>query len=199
MPDRLLAIDVGRTIGWAAGQLTDPYPLEIGSRSLPTSSVRDLVAARLDAFDTWLTHSLPRLGTTLVVMAERFHVRNTGEAAASFSLDGLVRLHCYRRRIPLLVQPENTVRKEILGRGGGTTETMKQLALGWCQGSGLRVANDHEADACVLWVWACRELIRTTRSGQRDGDQQQVVVGKKRKKVAQKPASARLKAAAVGM
>lgn len=199
MPDRLLAIDIGKVTGWAAGQLTDPYPVEIGSVRLPTSSVRDLVAARLDVLDTWLSGSLLHLGTTIVVMAERFHVRNTGEAAVSFGLDGLVRMHCYRRRIPLLCQPEGTVRKEILGRGTGPSEEMKQLALAWCHNHGLRVTSDHEADACVLWRWACQELIRTTSSGQRGGHPLPVAVDNKRKKVAQKPVSARLKALAAEM
>ena len=37
--------------------------------------------------------------------------------------------HCV---VWVLVQPEGTVRKEILGRGSGPSEVMKQLAVDWC-------------------------------------------------------------------
>ena len=199
MPDHvLLAIDVGRVAGWACGSLTDIAPVEVGTYRLPTSSVRDLLGSRLDAFDRWLDPLFARLGPTLVVMAERFMGRNTGEAAVSFALDGLVRMRAYRRGTQILCQPEGTVRKEILGRGSGPSELMKQLAMDWCRAHGIDAMTDHEADSAVLWYWARNELVRqsTTCSGQPDGTTLHVVGKKKRNNVAQKPATVRLKAEA---
>lgn len=192
---RLLAFDVGRTFAWAYGDLVDPLPNHIASHRLASSSVRDLLGARMDVFDRWLDSHLFGCGATHVVMAERFRSRTTAEAASNYALDGLVRMHCYRRHIPLLCQPEGTVRKEILGRGSGPSDELKRLAAYWCADQGLAVTNDHEADACVLWAWAARELIATASSAQPDGAPQDVVVKKQRNKVSQKTNATRLRAA----
>jgi hypothetical protein len=153
---RLLALDVGATVGYARGQLGDE-PVHRTFR-LQTSSVRDLLGARLDRFEEWLTDAFRAFGITMVVMAERFHVRNTGEAAMSFGLDGIVRMVAYRHQARVLVQPEGTVRKEMLGRGSGPSDVMKQLAIDWCERHGYRVESHHEADSLVLWTWTEREL-----------------------------------------
>jgi Holliday junction resolvasome RuvABC endonuclease subunit len=160
MAERLLALDVGAVCGWAAGDVGDPYPERLGSRRLPGSSVRDLLGARLDVFENWLGGLLYASDITLLAMAERFRTRNTGEAAMAWGLDGVTHMVCYRLQIPVLVQPEGTVRKELLGRGSGKSEQMKALAMTWCAQHHLTVATHHEADAAVLWTWASRELIK---------------------------------------
>lgn len=201
MASCLLAIDVGRIAGFAYGDVIDPRPAEIGHVRLPTSSVRDLLGARMDAFLKWLGETALHPRPTMIVMAERFRSRTMGEAATNLALDGLVRLHAYRAGIPVLCQPEGTVRKEMLGRGSGSTEQMKRLALAWCERQNLTISNDHEADACVLWAWAARELVATaaattTSSGQRSGKQPHMGAKKQRNNVAQKTVPARLKAVA---
>jgi len=161
MPERILAIDVGRDVGWATGSLGDPAPGQWGTIRLPGTSVRDIVGARMDQLDEWLAESMHAWGTSVVVLAERFRARTMREASASLALDGLVRMHAYRRECRMLCQPENTVRKEMLGRGSGKSDEMKRLAINWCHNHSLEVGNDHEADACVMWVWANRELLKT--------------------------------------
>lgn len=158
MPSHLLSIDVGSVCGYASGRLGDE-PTH-GTLRLPTSSVHDLLGARLHRLEEWLGLYLPAHGINLIVMAERFHVRNTGEAAVSFGLDGIVRMMAYRQRIQVLVQPEGTVRKELLGRGSGASDVMKALALDWCRVRAFEVETHHEADAMVLWHWTERELAR---------------------------------------
>jgi Holliday junction resolvasome RuvABC endonuclease subunit len=160
MPDRLLALDIGRDVGWATGNLGDPRPTRWDTVRLPGTSVNDIVAVRMHYLDRWLADSLLAWDITVIVIAERFRARTMREASASLALDGLVRMNALRHNARMLTQPENTVRKEILGRGSGKSDEMKQLAIGWCRRHDLVVANDHEADACVFWVWASRELIK---------------------------------------
>lgn len=174
MPNRLLAIDVGSVTGYAYGQLgEDPSH---GTMRLPTSSVRDLLGARLDRFEAQLTELFRTECISRVVMAERFHVRNTGEAAVSFGLDGIVRMVAYRHNAPVLVQPEGTVRKEMLGRGSGPSDMLKYLALQWCEANKWPVTTHHEADALVLWHWTERELARQS-SGQ------EITIAKRRRTI----------------
>lgn len=189
---RLLALDTGSTFAWAFGDLTSPIPQEISSLKLATSSVHDLLGVRLSVFDQWLADHLLAWGITHIILAERFRSRTLGEAATNLGLDGLVRMHAVRRRIGMLCQPEGTVRKETLGRGAGRSEVMKRLANEWCSHRGVVVRNHHEADACVLWVWATQELISTASRENKSERPQHGVAKKQRNKVAQKPRDPRL-------
>src|ERR1700740_2435164 len=157
LPRYLVTIDLGRDTGFAHGPFSAVSP-QFGSWSLPIKDPLDPVGARIAALDNTLSRAFDEWEPSHLVVAEPVPARNMGEAIATFGMLGQVRAECWRRRIAVLVQPEGTVRKEMLGRGGGPTEVMKGLVLGWCKANGLDVPDHNAGDACVLWRWARDEL-----------------------------------------
>jgi Holliday junction resolvasome RuvABC endonuclease subunit len=97
-------------------------------------------------------------------MAEPFRSRNTGEAMSVGALYGIVRAECWRRNIVVKLQPEPTVRKEMLGKGRAPTDEMKALALAWCRANAIETRDHNIADACVLWEWTRRELLKQRKA-----------------------------------
>lgn len=158
----LLALDIGRTTGGAWGPLSARFP-DYAVWRLPTRDKLDVVGARIVHLRGNLATLFDTITPTYVVMAERFPARNMGEASSNLALDGVVRAECWRRKIKLMVQPEGTVRKEMLGKGAGSSEEMKQLAVAWCQKQGIALSEHDAADAAVMWWWTRQELIK--RSG----------------------------------
>lgn len=155
----LVALDVGRITGFAHGPFS-AVRAKCGSWPLPASDPVDPVGRRIAVLDNTLAAAFDLWRPSHVVLAERFPSRNLGEAAANFGLDGQVRAECWRRGIRLLVQPEGTVRKEMLGRGSGASEVMKALVMQWCGREGIEVPDHNAGDAAVLWRWARDELVR---------------------------------------
>lgn len=152
------SIDVAGVTGWAFGQVADVRPV-VGHWKLPQTDGLDIVGARVGVLENTISAWLDEYRPSIIVTAEPFKPRNIGEAMSKFSLLGVVRSECWRRNIRCLVQPEQTVRKEMLGRGTGSTEVMKRLALAWAARQGIEVADDNEADAAVLWRWTRDELV----------------------------------------
>lgn len=155
----LLSLDVSGITGWAFGGFADRIPAT-GIWPLPRRDDSDVVGARIAALENTLSAALDAWCPTVVVMAEAFPGRNMDEAMAKFAMLGIVRSECWRRKIRCLVQPEGTVRKEVLGRGGGSSETMKQLVMDWCHRQGIDVEDHNAGDAAVLWRWTRDELVR---------------------------------------
>jgi hypothetical protein len=159
LPRYLVAIDLGRVTGWAHGPFSAVQP-EFGSWPFPAKDPLDAVGARIAALDNTLSRHFDLWSPSHVVAAEPIPARNMGEAIASFGMLGQLRAECWRRQIEILVQPEGTVRKEMLGRGTAPTDAMKDLVLAWCKANGLDVPDHNAGDACVLWRWARDELAR---------------------------------------
>ena len=158
----LLTLDLGQVTGFAYGRFTARWPRP-GRWELPAVDRRDVIGARTAALDNTLAAALDRWSDVVVVaIPEAFPGRNQFDVAASGALHGVVRAECWRRGIKLLVQPEGTVRKEMLGRGSGPSVVMKSLALAWCARAGVTVGDHNEADAVVFWRW-CRDEIARQR------------------------------------
>lgn len=157
--DILLALDLGTTTGWAVGQLGQQRPV-CGIWELPKRDRYDVIGARLYAFQRAFVPLFREQKPARVVMAERFRSRTNDEAASGYALEGLVRLECWHAAVTPLVQPENTVRKEVLGRGWGSTEEMKRLVMAWCENAGIVVPDHNAGDAAVLWHWTRGELTK---------------------------------------
>lgn len=160
----LLALDLAQRTGWAIGRFTDLRP-ETGVWVLPRDDGLDYVGARVMALENELIPALDRWAPGFVVMAEPFIARNIAECESSFGLAGIVRSECRRRMIRILRQPESTVRKEVLGRGTGPTEEMKERVRAWCFAQGIEIADHNAGDAAVFWRWARDELVRQRRFG----------------------------------
>ena len=159
LPRYLVSIDLGRTTGFAHGLFSAVQPA-FGHWPFPVTDPLDPVGRRIAVFDNTLSRAFDEWCPSHVVAAEPVPARNMGEAIASFGMLGQLRAECWRRQIELLVQPEGTVRREMLGRGTGPTDVMKTLVLQWCAAQGLDVPNHHAGDSCVLWRWTRDELTR---------------------------------------
>lgn len=155
----LLALDLGRITGWAWAPLTETRPT-CDVWLLPASDPLDVIGARVAVLENTLALALERWRPEWVVLAETFRGRNASLADSQAALMGAVRAECWRARVRLRVQPETTVRKEMLGRGAGRTEIMKPLALAWCARQGIETSDHNAADAAVLWRWTREELTR---------------------------------------
>jgi hypothetical protein len=153
----LLVLDLGSITGFARGHI-DGLP-SLGTWDLAPGR-GDLVGGRAAVLDNTFAQALDVWGdVALVALAEAFPGRNQHDVAAAGALHGVVRAECWRRSIRVLVQPEVTVRKEMLGRGVGPTPVMKRLALEWCARAGFDVADHNAADAGVFWCWVRAELV----------------------------------------
>lgn len=151
------ALDLGGVTGWAFGKFSDARPA-VGRWQLPRTDPLNVAGARVAALENTLITWLDRHQPSVVITAEPFKPRNIAEAISKFSLLGIVLSECWRRDIRCMVHPEQTVRKEMLGRGTGPTEQMKALSLAWADRQGIDVADDNEAEAAILWRWARDEL-----------------------------------------
>lgn len=150
-------LDLGGITGWAKGRLRDRLPA-LGAWDLRPDQ-GDPLGGRAAILDNTLAAALDLWGDVAVVaIAEAFRNRSQAAAASAGALAGIVRAECWRRGIRVLVQPEATVRKEMLGRGYGPTERMKALALAWCERVGLFAVDHNAADAAVFWAWVRSEL-----------------------------------------
>ena len=157
---RLLVLDLATITGWALGPLSTLQP-QCGRWELPERDPRDILGARTAALDNTLAAALDVWSDVSVLgMAEPIPGRNQSDVAMMGALTGVVRAECWRRGIRVLVQPESTVRKEMLGRGSGRSAVMKELALMWCESHGITVPDHNAADACVFFCWCRGELMR---------------------------------------
>ncbi len=150
---RLLAIDVGQVCGVAYGDVRG-LPA-CGIWQLPKRDKRDVLAARIAELRDRFTEMLTEQAIDLVAVAEPVRSRTAAEAAHKGGLIGVIREECWRRHIGFQAQPEPTVRKHMLGRGSGSTEVLKALALEWCGRNAILVPTHDAADAAVLFAW-CR-------------------------------------------
>ena len=158
----LVAIDVARICGVAYGAVTFAYPVTLRI-VLPKDDKHDPVGRRMVTLYRELSELFEAHRPRWAVMAERFVGRNMHEVEALLALDGVARMVCREREIKLMRQPENTVRKEILGKGNGPSEEMKKRAVAWCEAQGIAVEDANCADAAVLWRWTRDELLRQGR------------------------------------
>lgn len=160
LPRYLVALDNGKTFGWAHGHFSDLRP-DCGTWQLAKADADDLVGCHVEQLRELLEEAFDEWRPTHIIMAETFMSRSRADAELSLGRLGAVRGVCWRRNIRFRVQPEGTVRREILGRGGAPTEVMKALVLEWCAREGIEVHGDHNAgDACVMWRWARDEYAR---------------------------------------
>ena len=158
----LASLDLAKTVGWAVGRIVDAKPI-CGAWRLPASDSLDVLAARIAALENTLGPWLDDEQIGVLVMAEPFRAKNTFEAEANAGLRGIVRSECWRRDIPVLWQPESTVRKEVLGKGRAPTDQMKALVMQWCARRDIHAIDHNAADAAVLWTWTAAEMLRQRR------------------------------------
>lgn len=160
--NRVLAIDLGKCVGWAFGMPGDPLPL-FGTWHLANTTLH---GPRFASYENELIAALERFKPTLVVMASP--LRRTGmqgqqAARQALGLAAFTESECYRARVQLREAHEGTVRKDVLGRGTFPAGAVKNVAVAWCIANGWPVTDDHQADALILWKHSCGVQSRLER------------------------------------
>lgn len=162
----LLALDLGQTVGWAAGasgkpdygsfKIAPPVGMDFG-RSL--ASAADQVAAlivRYRAPVVYIEAPAPLAAFT----NNPGMLQTRGEdVALQFALMGVVQLVCFRRSIRCELGNVNRVRTHFL-KGipkrhpdGSKIKPKARVNLA-CVKRGWITGDDHAADACALWAYA---------------------------------------------
>ena len=77
--------------------------------------------------------------------------------AQQLTLDRLARMAAWDANVPVFAIDVATVRRDILGRAWFSKGSAKREAMAFCRRRGWRVQTDHEADACLVWLWYCRQ------------------------------------------
>jgi Holliday junction resolvasome RuvABC endonuclease subunit len=146
-PGRVLALDCGRTVGWA---LYDPARdlMRCGSMDFRRADDIGKLTAR---FQDWLISLCIREHPALISMERPFgNARFTNQEPVI--LVGVAHAVAYRRGIPRSEFTASALKKGIAGSGKATKremiEAIKRL--------GFSPADDHAADAaaCAVMAWA---------------------------------------------
>jgi hypothetical protein len=82
-------------------------------------------------------------------------MRNTNFATQILSLGimGIIRGEAARQNIPVWMVAQGTWRKAALGHG--RPHDAKRVAFRFCRELGWNPANEDEAEAAGVWIWAC--------------------------------------------
>lgn len=150
----ILALDLARSTGWAAGVPCGP-PL-YGTVVLDTDSV----PARFLQLANAVTRLIEAHGVTEVVQEAPF-VGRTSNASSLMPLFGYraaAMMAAHRKGLGVQTFTPATVRKHFIGHGGLGREDAKAAVISKCQWRGWAPANDDEADALALWDYRCALL-----------------------------------------
>lgn len=155
----LVALDLGQSTAWAAGDHIDAT-IDHGLWRLPMTDAHDVLGARIATLENMLIPWLDERKPSAMVITAPVKARNFGEGEAMPAYRAIVRAECWRRNVKVWWDYEGTARKAMLGRGTGPTEMMKRLALAWCKSYGYDVKDHNVADCLVLWHWTRNERFR---------------------------------------
>lgn len=151
-PLTILALDLGRNIGWCEG---------------PVGGIPRMGTTRLDARDAddrfialadWVTDRLSMPNGPTEVVVEAPLVRGDFQGAeAGLQLIGYFTMVRYATRLAerrLTYEFVATARKSVIGRGTFRRNTAKSEVAAWCIAQGWAPPSDDAADALILWLHA---------------------------------------------
>lgn len=145
---RILALDIARKLGWAAGEAgARPH---YGSVALGGQNRAQVYASLLDYLDDAIRLHRP---ARIVAEAPLSHMAHRSEDVA-FLLYGFkahLELFAYDRSIPLDFVPFHQPRSAVLGRANFPKGQAKVAVMAWCEGHDFSPADDNAADALILW------------------------------------------------
>ena len=147
-PGTVLALDLGTATGWA---LSDPAgPITSGTMSFrPDRFSRG--GMRFLRFKGWLTAIKNAAGGIDAVYLEEVR-RHAGTSAAQIYGGFLAHVSawCERHSIPYQGVPVGTIKRHITGRGNASKDAVIEAV----RARGFAPADDNEADAIALLLWA---------------------------------------------
>lgn len=147
----VLALDLARRLGWAAGVPGErPRSGVVQLRGQSHGEVYAALGNWLD--DARIVHQPARL----VFEAPLIGGQHAGINAARLALGmvAIVEQFCWDHSIECFEEHVSRTRKEVLGRGNFATGTAKAEVLAWVRGRGFDVTDDNQADSLVLWLHA---------------------------------------------
>lgn len=146
----ILALDLARNLGWAAGRKAGGPPTSgtfrlAGEVTEPGAGL----AAACDAIADLITTHQPRL-----IVAERaVPPHRQTRADIGYWLIGLVavaQLVAWKRDVPIRLVSAGTARAQVIGDG----RAKKDDVIAWACAQGWNPRDDHQADAMVLLAHA---------------------------------------------
>lgn len=144
----VLALDIGTSMGWA---LRTGCTVVSGSKSFAQRK-GETRGDRLLRFGQWLA-SMNAGGLGLVAYEDvAFHGKLNGVMAAHAygQYEGAILTFCARHQIPVRCVHTATLKKAITGKGNAK----KPAVIAAVQAHGFRPADDDEADALAVLLWA---------------------------------------------
>lgn len=174
-PGGILALDLSLTTGVAYGGVRDTTP-EFGRWRL-NGGIARMGEAWVDLqnkMDDFCAIVRPSLVVYALPYAKMQTTARLGLGFAAHAESA-----CYRLDIDVREIPEGTARKAVLGRGhfaqrdddkkiikGSARREAKKASVEWCENKGWAVRDDNEADALVVWTYACRFVLSRQQWGE---------------------------------
>lgn len=162
----ILALDLSGSCGFAHGHAGSNELPAFGTWHLPPGA---WLGPKFVAYENELIAALEGLQPKLVLMEAPLPASRQGStnvARQQFGLAAITEAECCRARVVLREQPAHMVRKAVLGRGAfGGSEPAKAAVIAWCRAQGYCVTDDHQADALVLFRFACMAQNRNVAKG----------------------------------
>lgn len=147
----ILALDMARTLGWAAGEAgARPH---YGSVALGGQSRAQVYASLLDYLDDAIRLHRP---ARIVAEAPLGHMAHRSEDVALllYGFRAQLELFAYDKALPVEFIPFHLPRSVVLGRANFPKGQAKIAVMTWCEAQGFSPADDNAADALVLWHFA---------------------------------------------
>ena len=143
----ILALDLGTSMGWALRLGTDSHSGTVSFRP----SRYDGGGMRYLRFRHWLDQLAVECALPEAVYFEEVRRHAATDAAHIFGgLLATLTSWCEQRRIPYQGVPVGTIKRHVTGKGNAD----KQAVIAAVRDRGFMPADDNEADAIAILLWA---------------------------------------------
>ena len=156
-PGGILAYDLATSIGWAYGHCDSTSPTfgglllpKVGGEGAKFAAAENEMAAHMELFRP--RHVVAETPIPLPTL------NNRTIALQLIGLRAIVCSEAYRASAQFHEWDSYTVRLNVLGTGRFKAGAVKEAVTRWCWGRGWDVGTHDQADACVLWEHARRNL-----------------------------------------
>jgi Holliday junction resolvasome RuvABC endonuclease subunit len=152
-PGGILALDLSLSVGWCYGHPGET-PL-YGTWALPVAAS---AGQRMASFENELLDAIAVHDPSLVVLeAAITNHKNAASARIAIGLWALSEAACWRHDVRCIQIGSGQARAAVTGRGTYPKGTAKDNVLAWCRENEFQPANDHEADALITFLAACKQ------------------------------------------
>jgi Holliday junction resolvasome RuvABC endonuclease subunit len=156
-PGGILALDLASTVGWAHGGLADAAP-KFGIWMLPQGQGE---GARYAAFENALAAAMDRIQPERLILEAPLPLMAQTQARTAqqqYTLRGIAFAEAWRASVPIMEIDALTVRREVMGQGRFSKDTVKREVVRYCRVRGWRVPDHNAGDACLTWEWLSQRL-----------------------------------------